>query len=135
MFGSVTQRKEITATIENELRAIKKLCDPGGHRNIVSVLREGTVKDAALYYIDMELCNYNLEEFMQNHGPLSDQRLSMEQVWEIMVQIASGLTFIHAQGEVHRDLKPRNGIPFHYSLMCQSYTPVKRPSGRLRISD
>lgn len=31
--------------------------------------------------------------------------------WIIMIHIASGLSFIHGLGEVHRDLKPRNGIP------------------------
>jgi hypothetical protein len=30
-------------------------------------------------------------------------------VWGIMRQIASGLIFIHAEGETHRDLKPQNG--------------------------
>jgi len=32
-------------------------------------------------------------------------------VWNIMVQLTSGLAHIHSQGEVHRDIKPRNSKP------------------------
>lgn len=31
-------------------------------------------------------------------------------IWNIVMQVANGLAFIHHHNEVHRDLKPRNGI-------------------------
>lgn len=109
-------RKEISVNIRNEARAITKLCQPGCHSNIVSVFRHGDVVDAPFYYIDMELCVWNLEYFMhqENNGL---KRLSMQDVWDIMTQIASGVVFIHEQREIHRDLKPRNGM----SLVSVAY--------------
>jgi len=42
-----------------------------------------------------------------------------DQVWNIMSQIAGGLSFIHSNKEVHRDLKPQNGILAHRkSALC-----------------
>ena len=70
------------------------------------------------YYIDMELCDGNLEnyiqgtEFPQTRNPrlhcFADERRSIRVTLDILEQIANGLKFIHAQGPVHRDLKPRN---------------------------
>ena len=34
---------------------------------------------------------------------------SMAHIWDIVKDIALGLAFLHGIGEVHRDLKPRNG--------------------------
>jgi serine/threonine protein kinase len=33
-----------------------------------------------------------------------------DDIARIMKDISSGLVFIHSQDEIHRDLKPRNGI-------------------------
>jgi hypothetical protein len=37
--------------------------------------------------------------------------------WDLFVQIARGLAFLHGQGVAHRDLKPRcdMSVPFHRS--------------------
>ena len=76
----------------------------------------------------MELCDGNLEEYILGKSPekfqfSSNPRLlgtsmfdnTILNVWDVMEQISSGLEFIHSKGEVHRDMKPRNGKfhPYH----------------------
>ena len=115
-----------TTDIQNEIRAVEKLCSPSrAHENIVAVLRHGSLHNSPHYFFDMDLCDFNLEQYI----PLLWEPTSLEKVnltsqlrghvslgsrtiyiWAIMCQIAKGLSFIHGQKEVHRDLKPRNGI-------------------------
>jgi serine/threonine protein kinase len=76
------------------------------------------------YYIDMELCQGNLEDFIKGNTPhrfdlsnihrlLNVSERGVWGIWDIMEQITNGIVFIHACGEVHRDLKPRNGTSAH----------------------
>lgn len=44
---------------------------------------------------------------------LRDDWPSIMKIWRIMEDITSGIAFIHFHKEVHRDLKPRNGIAQH----------------------
>lgn len=79
------------------------------------------------YILDMELCQFNLDEYIHGErstllealGPLSwefvvvdrsDKFLlpQIENIWTIALHVADGLAFIHGFGQVHRDLKPRN---------------------------
>lgn len=103
--------------IENEIRAINKLCS-GQHENIVHVYGHGRLGPNSRYYcIDMELCTLNLEEYIQ--GKITEglrdwrrpsQREDLLHVLGIMEQVMSGLSYIHRENEVHRDLNPQNGI-------------------------
>jgi serine/threonine protein kinase len=75
------------------------------------------------------LCDLNLQSYidrqftptMREQVPYLtiDQppKINVLQIWSIMTDIAGGLTFIHEHGEVHRDLKPGNGI----ISLCKSY--------------
>lgn len=116
--------------IENEMRAIEKLAE--GHINVVAVFGHGWLKGPfRCYYFDMELCDCTLETYIYG-----DREFLFDEEWhkrvvdttvvpkddfvfmrcmnilEIMVELTQGLSFIHARKQVHRDLKPRNGIPY-----------------------
>jgi serine/threonine protein kinase len=94
--------------VNNEIRAATKLCKPGMHPNIVSATWHG--KLSLCYFLDMELCEFNLltriAEWRNN--PRFSSRF--REIVEIINDVANGLQFMHDQHEVHRDLKPTNGI-------------------------
>jgi len=91
--------------IANETRAIKKLCS-GSHPNIVEVLRIGELKNSAYYFIDMELCDINLQDYIHQDDskPLPEaipyfvknatSQVKALQIWNIVKQIATGVAFI-----------------------------------------
>jgi len=105
--------------IDNEINAITNLCTKAAHKNIVTVLRHGWLKSSPYYFIDMELCDINLETFIYTESfdgfeddfdsiGESPEDVRIQNMWPIMMDIVSGLWFIHEHGQVHRDLKPRN---------------------------
>jgi len=115
--------------IENEFRVVLSLCKDEGHPNIVKVLRDGELVPGRLFYIDMELCDFNLHEFIRTRtnpterlesedafvkfpkfGVLSKGLTRLNVTWTIMADIASGLAFIHGKDCIHGDLNPRNGF-------------------------
>src|SRR5271169_5762753 len=115
-MGSWMKREDV----QNEIRAVEKLCKPGTHKNIVTVLRHGPLDNSPFYYFDMELCDFNLETFSESlWKPATWEEMltstekpfdidsRMKTIWSMMSQIASGVLFIHLQQEVRRDLKPR----------------------------
>ena len=120
-------------TARNELRAIKKLCD-GTHRNIIKVFEFGDLPDGSHAFIDMELCSLNLDQYNKSirttilvHPLASNMRIG--EIWSIITQIADGLAFIHGHHEIHRDLKPQNGLfPFRASVSNKKvlYSTVDR---------
>ena len=62
--------------------------------------------DGDLYLgLVMELADYSLESYLKAEDKTC---LSLEEVRDLVEQLAKGLDFIHEQGIVHRDLKPGN---------------------------
>ena len=49
--------------IEKEVKAIDTICS-AGHRNIVQILRHGWFNSGFYYFIDMELCALNLDDYI-----------------------------------------------------------------------
>lgn len=107
--------------MQKEVQAIKRLCGPGAHVNIVQVLNHGYLSNAPFYYIDMEFGDLNLHDYI--HGQTSPNpsesipyfireagSVSSLQIWVVMSQIAAGVEYIHRKGHVHRDIKPANGV-------------------------
>jgi len=88
-------------------------------RNIISVFKHGWLKKSPYYFIDMELCDLNLEAFIYSEyisdfqmvfNPRSEpsKDVQVRNMWMIMLDIVRGLRYIHRHGQVHRDIKPRN---------------------------
>ena len=106
--------------IENEARAVRKLCK-GRNPNLILVFDLGEFTYSSYSFIDMELCDLSFQGYIHptsavHMGPglppplkdLPDTAIA-DHIWDIMRQIASGLKFMHENGEAHRDLKPSNG--------------------------
>lgn len=107
--------------IEHEAQAIRKICGQGAHKNIIAVLKLGELRHTSYYFIDMELCDLSLAEYI--HRPTAPNPsesipyfiknapppMKAQQIWNVMQQIASGIKYMHSLDAVHRDLKPANG--------------------------
>jgi serine/threonine protein kinase len=111
--------------VANEIRLFEKFKACRRWQNVVFALQHGWV-DNDHFYLDMELCVFNLNDFIRGcpqdiftsptywNFPKEQDPLACFSLWEIIRQITKGLEFIHSQGEIHRDLKPQNGraLPF-----------------------
>jgi eukaryotic-like serine/threonine-protein kinase len=73
------------------------------HPNIVEFYNHGEV--GGIYYILMEFCAGGcVDALAGQHGG----KINIDTALDIMLQALEGLAFAHAQGYVHRDLKPQN---------------------------
>jgi len=93
-----------TDLLQKEVMAIKNLCEPGAHVNIVQVLAHGQLPNAPYYFIDMELCDWNLHNYShnQNYWRFTDfftkssnrpKHASNLTVWSISLQLGHFLSF------------------------------------------
>src|SRR5271155_628620 len=87
--------------IDNEINAITNLCTKAAHKNIVTVLRHGWLKSSPYYFIDMELCDINLETFIYTESfdgfeddfdtnGKTPMDVRIQNIWPIMMDIVSG---------------------------------------------
>lgn len=120
LFGDITEEE-----VRHEIQTIVELC-MSGEGNIVDVLRHGWFQSGSHCFIDMELCETNLEEYIHHRetvyheaphlltdpvfvGDDCEPSLHIWNSWVIANNIIRGISFIHARGYTHRDLKPANG--------------------------
>jgi serine/threonine protein kinase len=107
------------ATVQDEFRAIDVLRN-SLHKNIVEVFQHGELEYMTRYFIDMELCDLNLQAYIYgDFTPAIVQecpyftvdlppRMKVAQIWSMMGDVTNGLIHIHSLGQVHRDIKPQN---------------------------
>lgn len=91
-------------------RDILKIVGSQGHcQFLVEVQSLGILElsaiDPVYYYIDMELCSWDLERFMLGSNELRGDC----SIWKIMLNIARGVEFVHSRDIIIRDLKPSRG--------------------------
>src|SRR5579884_3923895 len=72
------------------------------HQNIVTVIDRGE-DDGRPFIVFEFVAGENLKEIVERNGPLP-----VDRALELAMQIARGLAFAHANGYVHRDVKPQN---------------------------
>lgn len=130
-IGGITE-----ADIEREVRNIISLLRNGENANIISILDHGVLGSTSdCYYIDMELCDFTLHEYIKSRSggvscvlsiPIHDSMapvfvrndctslMRTRNIWEIAIHIACGLEFMHSHAQVHRDVKPSNGRSYEY---------------------
>ncbi|GMR49295.1 hypothetical protein PMAYCL1PPCAC_19490, partial [Pristionchus mayeri] len=62
--------------------------------------------DSAFIYIQMQLCNHSLSEWLTTHDKPADRNILKMRRW--FIQIVSAVNYIHGKNLIHRDLKPSN---------------------------
>src|SRR5579859_5900583 len=97
----------------NEARAICALYEDGAHPNLVFVRGHGWRLSQGFYYIDMDICDFNLHNYIRDttlshaaesrnlydftslsHARETGKRKIWD-TWDIMEQISSGIEYIH----------------------------------------
>ena len=93
-------REKCNFNIANSAKEASKLLTLN-HRNIVKVY---DVKNkVTMVGIFMEYCSSgDLQDFVKRC------RLTLDQKLDLMIQIATGVSYLHGQNVVHRDIKPPN---------------------------
>ncbi|MFZ5503006.1 MAG: serine/threonine-protein kinase [Pseudomonadota bacterium] len=95
---ALDEKEEYEARFYQEAKAAGRL----SHPNIVTIYDVGKSNDVA--YIAMEyLQGRELRDIMNE-----DTQLSVNQILDIVIQVALGLAYAHEHDIVHRDVKPSN---------------------------
>jgi serine/threonine-protein kinase len=95
----LSQSAEVRRRFETEAKAAAAIKS----RHAVSVIDHGVSESGQPFIVMEYLEGQSLEQAMRDRG-----RLPLEEVVEIVVQVARALEQAHAAGIVHRDLKPDN---------------------------
>lgn len=77
------------------------------HPNIVPIYDYGTEEDMS-YVVMRLLSGGSLADHIDNVVAGREERRSLQDVGELLQQIASALDYAHAQSVIHRDVKPSN---------------------------
>jgi serine/threonine-protein kinase len=86
---------------EREVQATATLT----HWNTIEVYDYGHAEDGTFYYVMEYLPGMNLEDLVEQHGPLPPERAV-----HLLRQVCQALREAHGIGLIHRDIKPSNII-------------------------
>jgi len=92
----------LTKRFQREARELAKL----EHPNIITIYQYGELE--GLYFLAMKLIKGRdlAQEFKRLKG--DGQAMEVKRVVRILMQVASALDYAHANGVIHRDVKPSN---------------------------
>jgi|SRR5271170_1348466 len=123
-------RINITSTGENmdvETYWLSWFTKRGGHVNVIAFFDHGVLRPFPCYFIDMELCDFSLSDYLYEHNDSIQGFEEDPECWPALVpggssvfkrmqnlcrvggDIACGLEFLHSLYVIHRDIKPANG--------------------------
>lgn len=76
------------------------------HPNIVPVYEMGVDDDGRLFFTMQLIEGRNFSDFLEEHPPETDD--GVERALEVFFRVCDALSFAHARGVIHRDVKPSN---------------------------
>eukprot|EP00960_Hanusia_phi_P039396 753874-Hanusia_phi.AAC.4 len=95
------QRLQVTRNIIQE--EVAALNHAGLDRCPYIVAYEADAQDENFEYLALQLCEWNLEEYVQEHGCIRN-----DEVLVFARDMLQGLAWLARANQVHRDIKPRN---------------------------
>ena len=105
--GEMVAIKEMGAVSAAELRKEFDLLSGKAHPHVVAVKGYEVSGGKARLYLEW-VAGGSLSDIMQRFGPVEERRLKT-----YVRQIVEGLQFLHQQGILHRDIKPKNILVDH----------------------
>eukprot|EP00271_Cylindrocystis_brebissonii_P017886 TRINITY_DN4861_c0_g1_i1.p1 TRINITY_DN4861_c0_g1~~TRINITY_DN4861_c0_g1_i1.p1 ORF type:complete len:682 (+),score=69.52 TRINITY_DN4861_c0_g1_i1:370-2415(+) len=119
VFTDRLERQMAVAELKAEIDAMKRVT---GHANVVEL--HGLYEEADALHIVMDLCSGgDLYDYFTKNPDLSETELAF-----IFWQSAQAIRHCHAQGIVHRDVKPENLL---VAQMVRDGTRIRRPVVKL----
>ena len=112
-LGDDWQRK-----FEEELQCHRLFQQEGGHPNVMHVQRQFIDVEKAAACLVMEAGFMNLQSYQQTQAYAVPAYLG----YACVVDMITGLAYVHKHGVIHRDLAPKNIILCH-SAGCSSSAP------------